>query len=244
MGGAITIPRRRQGQHDRARIPPTAPMALCMRARRDVATRCPRSDLPARAHGHQLVGRGGSSRRRATLRGWGPPRRGCRLARSRRRARTSRSRRALPTEPFERAGEASLAAARLVPSLPFTFIAGVSEATPREATRALASKDRATATKLAEHVEADARIRRRRDPLRRCRTRALLRSTAPDATPQGAARLGGDNGRIARPCPPRSSPGDQRSSFPTVVLIFIVVSPPVSILLLPAQSTTASPQNG
>jgi hypothetical protein len=58
----------------------------------------------------------------------------------------------LPTEVFERAGESDLAARLDASKLAYTFIAGVSEAAPREAKRALAAGDKARAKSLAESV--------------------------------------------------------------------------------------------
>ena len=58
----------------------------------------------------------------------------------------------LPTEAFERAGEPDLAARLDARKLAYTFIAGVSEAAPREAKRAFAAGDKARAKGLAEKV--------------------------------------------------------------------------------------------
>ncbi len=60
--------------------------------------------------------------------------------------------RVLPTAPFDRAGEHDLAARLDAAKLAYTFIAGVSEAAPREAKRAFAAGDKARARKLAEDV--------------------------------------------------------------------------------------------
>jgi hypothetical protein len=60
--------------------------------------------------------------------------------------------RALPTEAFERAGEPALAARLDERKMAFTFIAGVSDAAPREAKRALARGDMARAKELAAQV--------------------------------------------------------------------------------------------
>ena len=60
----------------------------------------------------------------------------------------------LPTEAFERAGEADLATRLDARKMPFTFIAGVSEAEPRAARRALAAGDKVTARKLSQRVVA------------------------------------------------------------------------------------------
>jgi hypothetical protein len=60
--------------------------------------------------------------------------------------------RALPTEMFERAGEPDLAARLDARKMAFTFIAGVSDAAPREASRALMRGDRKRAGDLARSV--------------------------------------------------------------------------------------------
>ncbi len=130
-----------------------APMVLCMRARRDAATPC--RDRVSRL-GH------------AALNWWGDDGEAL-LAGARRYAAgdvvgaaaawralvaspNAEIVRVLPTEAFERAGEPALAARLDVQKMRFTFLAGVSDAAPREAKRAFASGDRASATRLAQSV--------------------------------------------------------------------------------------------
>jgi hypothetical protein len=60
--------------------------------------------------------------------------------------------RVLPTEAFELAGEHDLAARLDARKMPFTFVAGVSDAAPREASRALARGDTKRAGELARAV--------------------------------------------------------------------------------------------
>ena len=60
--------------------------------------------------------------------------------------------RLLPTDAFERAGEPDLAARLDARKMSFTFVAGVSEAAPREAKRALDAGDRPRARDLAQKV--------------------------------------------------------------------------------------------
>ncbi len=60
--------------------------------------------------------------------------------------------RGLPTDAFERAGEADLAARLDERKMPYAFLAGVSDAAPREAERALARGDKPHAKELAAAV--------------------------------------------------------------------------------------------
>ena len=90
--------------------------------------------------------------RRPPLRPRRSPRRRLRLAPPRHRSTNDAILRVLPTEAFERAGEPDLAARLDARKLAYTFIAGVSEAAPREAKRALAAGDKARAKALAESV--------------------------------------------------------------------------------------------
>jgi hypothetical protein len=60
--------------------------------------------------------------------------------------------RTLPTEAFDKAGEHELAARLDARKMPYTFIAGVSDAAPREAKRALAAGDTARAKELATAI--------------------------------------------------------------------------------------------
>jgi hypothetical protein len=130
-----------------------APMVLCMRARRDLALRClDRVDrLGHAAHnwwyeGGEALLQGARSYAAGDLRGavsaWRPLVAGPNLEIAR----------ILPTEAFERAGESELAARIDTRKLPFTFIAGVSDAAPREAKRALAAGDAMRARELAQAV--------------------------------------------------------------------------------------------
>jgi len=132
-----------------------APMVLCMRARSDLATRC--LERVARL-GHAAInwwgdggdallagaGRYAKGDVKGAVAAWRPLVAGPNLE----------AVRVLPTEAFERAGEADLATRLDARRMPFTFIAGVSEAEPRAAMRALAAGDSATARKLAQRVIA------------------------------------------------------------------------------------------
>jgi hypothetical protein len=86
--------------------------------------------------------------------------------------------RLLPTEAFEHAGEHDLAARLDARKMPYTFISGVSDATPREAERAMHSGDKARAKTLAQRVIAAWEVADLKMPAVE-RMRVLLTSLGP-----------------------------------------------------------------
>jgi serine/threonine protein kinase len=130
-----------------------APMVLCMRAGGDLARRClDRIATLGRAarnwwyEGGTALLEGARRYAAEDIRGavsaWRPLVVGSNLEIVR----------ALPTEAFERAGEPDLAARLDARKMVFTFIGGVGDAAPREASRAFARGDRKRAGELARSV--------------------------------------------------------------------------------------------
>ena len=131
----------------------STPIALCMEARRDLASRCLDRVAGLGHAARNWWGEGGDeflqgARRYAVgdVRGavakWRPLVAGPTLDIVR----------VLPTEAFAAVGEPDLAARIDARKMAFTFIAGVSEAAPREAERALAAGDKARAKELAQKI--------------------------------------------------------------------------------------------
>jgi hypothetical protein len=130
-----------------------APMVLCMSARHDLAVRC-LERIARLGHAHDNYwGQGGEALLRGALRyASGDVRGAAAQWRALVADRSPHIVRVLPTDVFERAGQPELAARLDARKMAYTYIAGVSEAAPREAKRAFASGDRAKGEELAKKI--------------------------------------------------------------------------------------------